>query len=128
MVCVQELYLCGNVFASSFPRNGLHVAIHIHSGYLSMKWPALLNSFCMKFYVKLAKKVLETCEILKCTFGEVLLKYTRIFEWFVHFKECRLFTGDDLYHHCPSSCTEEIFVTNYVYSDNQSTIYFIWMF
>jgi hypothetical protein len=27
MVYIQELYLRGNVFASSFPRNGVHVTI-----------------------------------------------------------------------------------------------------
>jgi hypothetical protein len=72
MVCVQELYLCRNVFASLLPKNGLHVTItiHIHGGYLSMKWPALLNIICIKFCVKLGKKALETCEILKCAFGE----------------------------------------------------------
>jgi hypothetical protein len=104
------------------------VKIHICKGYLSMKWPALMNSICC---VKLGKKALETCEILKCAFGEVFLKYTRTFKWFVHFKECRIFIGDDLYSHCQSSCTEKtmfLFVTNYTYSDSQSIICFIWMF
>jgi hypothetical protein len=30
MVCVQESYLCGNMFANSFPRNGLHVTTRKH--------------------------------------------------------------------------------------------------
>jgi hypothetical protein len=81
MVCVQESHLRGNVFANSFPRNGLHVTVilpHVFAIYYGDKGAPSSDSDA-DGYAIITKLLSYIFTVLPVAVGKFEHGYTGIF-------------------------------------------------
>jgi hypothetical protein len=53
---------------------------------------------CIKFYFKVGKTIMETCDMLKLAFGEKTMSRTQTFEWFSKFRSGMTSFEDNEYY------------------------------
>ena len=58
---------------------------------------------CIKFCFKIRKTITETCQLFQQAFGEDAMGRTRVFDWFLQFKEGRASVESDLHSGRPST-------------------------